>query len=98
MPIGLGSHTQWDEKTTGGSAALMSMPSIKAVEIGEGVAQTARRGSTVHDVITYDQESGWSHQINNAGGMEGGDQRRADRGAKPPSRSPRSSRRCGRSI
>ena len=51
VPIGLGSHTQWDEKIDGRLAgALMSMPSIKAVEIGEGVAQTARRGSTVHDV------------------------------------------------
>ena len=73
VPIGLGSHTQWDEKIDGRLAgALMSMPSVKAVEIGEGVAQTARRGSTVHDVITYDAQAGWSHTGNNAGGIEGG--------------------------
>ncbi|MFN8634454.1 MAG: chorismate synthase [Chloroflexota bacterium] len=73
VPIGLGSHTQWDEKIDGRLAgAMMSMPSVKAVEIGEGIAQTARRGSTVHDVITYEGESGWSHLGNNAGGIEGG--------------------------
>ena len=54
------------------AGALMSMPSVKAVEIGEGVGQTARRGSTVHDVITFDQHEGWSHESNNAGGIEGG--------------------------
>ena len=72
MPIGLGSHTQWDEKLDGRlAAALMSMPSVKAVEIGDGLAQTARRGSTVHDVITYDATAGWSRRTNNAGGTRG---------------------------
>ena len=73
VPIGLGSHTQWDEKLDGRlAAAIMSMPSIKGVEIGDGLAQTARRGSTVHDVITYEDGVGWSHLTNNAGGTEGG--------------------------
>ena len=73
LPIGLGSHTQWDEKLDGRlAAAVMSMPSIKGVEIGDGLAQTARRGSMVHDVLLYDDERGWHHQTNNAGGTEGG--------------------------
>jgi chorismate synthase len=73
LPIGLGSHTQWDEKLDGRIAqAIMSMPSVKGVELGDGMAQTARRGSTVHDVITFDQQRGWSHETNNAGGTEGG--------------------------
>jgi chorismate synthase len=73
LPIGLGSHTQWDEKLDGRIAqAIMSMPSVKGVELGDGMAQTARRGSTVHDVITFDQQHGWSHETNNAGGTEGG--------------------------
>jgi chorismate synthase len=72
-PIGLGAHTQWDEKLDGRLAqAIMSMPSVKGVELGDGMAQTARRGSTVHDVITYDEQAGWSHETNNAGGTEGG--------------------------
>jgi chorismate synthase len=73
VPIGLGSHTQWDEKIDGRLAgALMSMPSVKAVEIGEGVGQTARRGSIVHDVILHNQQEGWTRETNNAGGVEGG--------------------------
>ncbi|MGE3271750.1 MAG: chorismate synthase [Chloroflexota bacterium] len=73
LPIGLGSHTHWDEKLDGRLAgAMMSMPSIKAVELGDGLAQTARRGSTVHDVVLYDDQRGWYHQTNNAGGLEGG--------------------------
>jgi chorismate synthase len=73
VPAGLGSHVQWDEKLDGRLAqAIMSMPSIKGVEIGDGIAQTARRGSTVHDVITYQDGVGWSHETINAGGTEGG--------------------------
>jgi chorismate synthase len=73
LPIGLGSHTQWDEKLDGRlAAAVMSMPSVKGVEIGDGMAQSGRRGSTVHDVLLYDDRRGWHHQSNNAGGLEGG--------------------------
>jgi len=73
LPIGLGSHTQWDEKLDGRLAqAIMSMPSVKGVELGDGMEQTARRGSTVHDVVTYDRQQGWAHETNNAGGTEGG--------------------------
>jgi len=73
LPIGLGSYSQWDEKLDGRLAgALLSIPSIKGVEIGDGFAEAARRGSTVHDVIEYDPQRGWSRQTNNAGGTEGG--------------------------
>ncbi|HYU20917.1 MAG TPA: chorismate synthase [Chloroflexota bacterium] len=73
VPIGLGSYSQWDEKLDGRLAgALLSIPSIKGVEIGDGFAETARRGSTVHDVIEYDPQRGWSRRTNNAGGTEGG--------------------------
>jgi chorismate synthase len=50
----------------------MSMPSVQGVELGDGMAQTARRGSPVHDVFTFDPRIGWSHQTHNAGGTEGG--------------------------
>ncbi|MFN8522403.1 MAG: chorismate synthase [Chloroflexota bacterium] len=73
LPIGLGSFTQWDEKLDGRiGGALMSIPSIKGVEIGDGFAEAARRGSTVHDVIAYDESRGWTRPTNNAGGTEGG--------------------------
>ena len=73
VPIGLGSYSQWDEKLDGRLAgAMLSIPSIKGVEIGEGFAEASRRGSTVHDVIEYDPRRGWSRRTNNAGGTEGG--------------------------
>ncbi len=75
---GVGDHTQWDTKLDGILArALMSVHSIKAVEIGDGVAQAGRRGSTVHDEITFDasrqpERSGFKRTSNRAGGLEGG--------------------------
>lgn len=73
LPIGLGSYSQWDEKLDGRlGGALMSIPSIKGVEVGDGFGEAARRGSTVHDVIEYDERRGWSRRTNNAGGTEGG--------------------------
>ena len=52
LPVGLGSHTSWEDKLDGRIArAIMSIHAIKAVEIGEGVANAGRRGSEVHDEI-----------------------------------------------
>jgi len=52
--------------------AVGSIQSIKAVEIGDGFAAAARRGSAVHDPIAYDEQRGWSRTRNSAGGLEGG--------------------------
>ena len=58
VPVGLGSHTSWEDKLDGRIArAVMSIHAIKAVEIGEGVANAARPGSQVHDEIFF-EESG----------------------------------------
>lgn len=73
VPIGLGSYTQWDEKLDGRLAgAMLSIPSIKGVEIGDGFGEATRLGSEVHDVIEYQPTRGWSRRTNNAGGTEGG--------------------------
>ncbi len=74
LPPGLGSHVQWDRKLDGRLAqALMSIPAIKGVEIGDGFAAAARRGSTVHDPIGYDAKSArFTRPSNHAGGLEGG--------------------------
>jgi chorismate synthase len=54
-PFGLGSHTQWDKKLDGLLAqAVMSVQTIKGVEIGLGFEVARRRGSEVHDPIVYD--------------------------------------------
>jgi chorismate synthase len=73
-PIGLGTHVQWDERLDGKLAgAIMSIQSIKGVEIGDAFANAARLGSKVHDVIDWDaSKGGWSRPTNGAGGLEGG--------------------------
>ncbi len=72
LPVGLGSHTAWNEKLDGRIAqAIMSVHAIKAIEIGTGVANAGKRGSEVHDEIFH--ESGtFKRQTNRAGGLEGG--------------------------
>lgn len=73
LPIGLGSHTQWDRRLDAALAgALMSIPSVKGVDLGAGFASAGMPGSQVHDVITYADARGWSHHSNRAGGVEGG--------------------------
>ena len=66
---GLGSHVHWDRKLDGRLAgALMAVPAIKAVEIGDGWAGAGRRGSVAHDEI----EPGLGRATNRSGGTEGG--------------------------
>jgi chorismate synthase len=50
--VGLGSHVSWDRKLDGRLAGmLMSIPAVKAVEVGLGVEAARRPGSQVHDPI-----------------------------------------------
>jgi chorismate synthase len=52
VPPGLGSHTHWDEKLDGRLAqAVMSVPAVKAVEIGAALAASRGLGSAAHDPI-----------------------------------------------
>jgi chorismate synthase len=52
VPAGLGSHTHWDEKLDGRLAqAVMSVPAVKAVEIGAALAASRGFGSAAHDPI-----------------------------------------------
>ena len=73
-PAGLGSHTSWSSKLDGQLAqAVMSIHAVKAVELGEGVANAALPGSQVHDEITYDADTRtFGRSGNRAGGLEGG--------------------------
>lgn len=64
LPAGLGSHTSWEDKLDGRIArAMMSIHAIKAVEIGEGVANAGRRGSEVHDEIFFENEAGGKNPL-----------------------------------
>ncbi|MBT1280116.1 chorismate synthase [Thermoanaerobacter sp. CM-CNRG TB177] len=73
VPVGLGSHVQWDRKLDALLAYhVMSVQAIKAVEIGLGFEAARKPGSLVHDEIYYDEERGFYRKTNNAGGIEGG--------------------------
>ncbi len=78
VPIGLGSYVQWDRRLdTQLASAFMSIPGVKAVEIGEGVEVSEKQGSDVHDEIFAQEEPRknsfrYYRKTNRAGGIEGG--------------------------
>ena len=74
VPVGLGSHAQWDEKLDGRLArAVMSVQAVKAVEIGSGILAAGSFGSEVQDEISYDKKARkFTRSSNRAGGLEGG--------------------------
>jgi chorismate synthase len=74
VPVGLGSHAQWDQKLDGRLAqAVMSIQAVKGVEIGAGIFAAGAHGSEVQDEISYDAaEKRFHRSSNRAGGLEGG--------------------------
>jgi chorismate synthase len=77
--VGLGSHVSWDRKLDGRLAgALMSIPAVKAVEIGAGLGAAGLPGSRAHDAIgraapgAGRRRGGFARETNRAGGLEGG--------------------------
>lgn len=72
---GLGSCLQWSERLDARlAAALMSIPAIKAVEIGDGFQAASRTGAAAHDPI-LPAAAGvglLARASNHAGGIEGG--------------------------
>jgi len=78
VPIGLGSHVQWDKKLDGRLAqAVMSIPAVKGVEIGRAFELAQKFGSQVHDPFLAPNPNApdwrfFPRASNNAGGLEGG--------------------------
>jgi chorismate synthase len=73
VPPGLGSYAQWPRKLGSRiAAAVMSVQTVKGVEIGLGFEAARRRGSEMHDEILKDPAGGVTRSTNNAGGLEGG--------------------------
>ena len=78
LPVGLGGCSQWSDRLEGHlAAALMSIQSVKGVEIGLGFEVASRPGSEAHDQIYYEPDSnparkGFFRKTNRAGGIEGG--------------------------
>ncbi|MCD6219541.1 chorismate synthase [Candidatus Calescamantes bacterium] len=71
-PPGLGSFTQWDLRLDALLAqALMSIPGVKGVEIGEGFELARREGSEAMDEIFFEKGK-FRRRTNRMGGIEGG--------------------------
>jgi chorismate synthase len=72
VPPGIGSHVHYDRRLDALlAAAIMSIPAIKGVEIGDGFATAALPGSKSHDEILLEDGS-LQRPTNRAGGTEGG--------------------------
>ena len=73
VPIGVGTHVQSDRRLDAQLAvALMSIQSVKGVEIGDGFAQSRLLGSQAHDEIIRAADGTLTRASNRAGGIEGG--------------------------
>jgi chorismate synthase len=69
VPPGLGTYaTKEDRLDARLAAAVMGIQAVKGVEIGEGFALAAKRGSEAHDEIRTDRR----RDTNHAGGIEAG--------------------------
>ncbi len=73
LPPGIGSYVHWDRRLDARlAAALMGIQAIKGVEVGDGFATAARRGSAAHDEIVHAEDGSIKRNSNRAGGIEGG--------------------------
>jgi chorismate synthase len=93
LPPGLGSHVHWDRRLDSRLAgALMGIQAIKGVEVGDGFALAAARGSQAQDEIVSGDE-GVRRTSGRSGGTEGGmstgETLRVRAGMKPISTVPR---------
>ncbi len=82
LPAGLGSYVHWDRRLDARlAAALMSIPGVKGVDIGDGFSLGGMRGSQAHDAILMPVSGGpgvcsgpygTTRATNHCGGLEGG--------------------------
>lgn len=79
VPVGLGSYVEAERRLDARLAsALMGIQAVKGVEIGDGFAEAARRGSAAHDEILAVSSGRLERASNRAGGIEGGISNGAD--------------------
>jgi chorismate synthase len=72
LPVGLGSHVHWDRRLTSKlGAAMLGIPAVKGVEIGDAFANTALPGTQAHDQILL-KDAHLVRPTNRCGGVEGG--------------------------
>ena len=73
VPAGLGTYASWDRKLDSRiGAALLSIPAVKAVELGSSIEASRGPGSDAHDEIEPGQGGALRRRSNRAGGLEAG--------------------------
>jgi len=73
LPVGLGSHVHYDRRLDGRlGQAMLSIPAMKGVEVGDAFWASGEAGSGVHDAIDFEAGKGFHRPTNRAGGLEGG--------------------------
>jgi chorismate synthase len=73
VPAGLGTYASWDRKLDARiGAALLSIPAVKAVELGSSIEASRGPGSRAHDEIEPGRRGGLTRRTNRAGGLEAG--------------------------
>jgi chorismate synthase len=73
VPAGLGSFASWDRKLDGRiGQALLSVPAVKAVELGSAISASRGPGSQAHDEIEPGAGGRLRRRSNRAGGLEAG--------------------------
>jgi chorismate synthase len=73
VPAGLGSFSSWDRKLDGRiGQALLSVPAVKAVELGSALEAARGPGSRAHDEIENGPDGRLRRRTNRAGGLEAG--------------------------
>ncbi len=72
LPAGLGSHVNWDRRLDARLAqAVLGVPAIKGIEVGDAFANTGKPGTQAHDAI-IPGANGLERRSNASGGVEGG--------------------------
>ena len=72
VPPTLGSYVHWDKKLDAKLASiLMSIQSVKAIEVGDGIESSKNYGTSVQDQYVLDEKE-IKKESNNLGGFEGG--------------------------
>ena len=73
VPAGLGSYASWDRRLDARIGhALLSVPSVKAVELGSSIEASRGPGSSAHDEIERGADGALRRRTNRAGGLEAG--------------------------
>ncbi len=72
LPPGLGSHVNWDRRLDARlGQAVLGVPAIKGVEIGDAFRNTSAQGTSAQDAICPGPH-GFERKSNTCGGIEGG--------------------------